>query len=330
MKNRDSTQEALLNKQRGDSEVNTSCIMCKFKPNWLDAVPFYISAADQYHGLNMWREELDCRGKLALCHNNLKSEWEEGNQYEKMANIYLMQLNDSKMAFQMIQNAYRAYFIKSEYKDAVNGLTNIADFFNQKDETDYAEKCLKIAYDCILQVFHTLATKQDEPLEFMYRSLDRYFAILFKNNKVRIVISDCESVLKVIQPLEENTSRIVHFYGMLLLALIVNEDDAQFKLMWEQQPQTDKSADIRFLENFSKVMESFQNPNEKQYKVAMIEINVDYPIEVCKKVQELFIEKVKNNKSKANNNVMVENTNTVKESDIKVKVEDRPPEDDYL
>jgi hypothetical protein len=302
-KDQKSLKEADKYKSEGDFELKTSIICCKFKPNCEDAIPYYNQAINLYHAAGRFQDEIYCREKLCYCFRYLKSAWEEGNQHEKIAFINLDHLEKNTQAMISIQNAYQSFFVQGDYKDAVNSVKKMGHQFLEKDEVDLAERCLKIAYDAILAVFHTLATKKDEPYDFLYTALDDYIAILFKNNKVRIAIEVIENALKVIDQYEENKSQIAHVYGFLLISLIVNEDEESLKIKGEQAKSLcDKNSDVRFIENIINLHQHIKDAKENQFRDGMIEINVDYPIEVAKKLNNAFIdakEKLKNSPLKA-------------------------------
>ena len=73
--------------QQGEDCLKTSCIFCKFKPNYLDAIPFFQKASDSYHGSKDWQNEIKSRINLTKCFRETNSHWEEGNEYEKIAKI---------------------------------------------------------------------------------------------------------------------------------------------------------------------------------------------------------------------------------------------------
>lgn len=290
--------EATNSKSKGESELKTCVAFCKFKPNCEDAIPYFNQAAELFHGAGNWKEEISCREKLIFCFRNLKSEWEEGNQHEKIAELYLHQLEDNKSTLISVQNAYQSFFIHGDYKDAVNTVKKLGHQFYEKDEIDEAERCLRIAYDAFLQVFHVLATKKEESYEYLYSALDEYINILYRNNKVRIAIDALENIIKIIDQYEDNKSRVIHVYGFLLLSLIVNEDESIFTSRSEAAKiVSPKSSDYRFIENIINLNENIKEGREDRFRDCMIEVNIDYPNEICKKLNNLFMdrkEKLKN------------------------------------
>jgi hypothetical protein len=288
-------KEARQNKEAGDSEIKISCLLCKFKPNCLEAIPYYIAAADAYHTMQIWSEEIYCREKLAYCHRSLKSDWEEGNEYEKIAYIYLNQLQSSEQALKFVQNAHNAYFSKGDYPDSINCLTKIAHvYITDRDEYENAEKCLKIAYNAILQTFHLLGTKEDEPTDFIYRAIDSYTSVLYKNDKVRIGIEACENILKIIQQYETNKSRIVQVYGLLLVGCIINEDFNKFNENASlAKTFCIRNSDIRFIENLQDLYEVIvEGKAENIFRNKMIDLE-SYPVEITSKLQSMYYDRVK-------------------------------------
>jgi hypothetical protein len=283
-------KQAHDDRKRGDAELKTSCICCKFKPSCDEAIPFYSQAADMYKGAGMFNDELYCREKLIFCFRYTKSPEEEGIEYGKISKIYLTRLNNLELGFNNLQNAYRSYFSKAEYESAIKLAYDIGDIYNtDKNEIDYAEKSYKIAYDGMLQVFHDVVTRKKDPKEFLYRALNKYLAILIKNNKVRIAIESCEEALKVIEPVEEDKSRVVETYGFLLLALIVNEEDIKFREKVDTaKSQCRKNADYRLVGNIERLFDSIKEGNEKGFSDCMIEVNSEYPVDLCKKLATLF------------------------------------------
>ena len=192
-------EQANRYKMEGESELKTSCITCKFNPNYLDAVSSFIQAADKFHSMGNYQEEIYCRERLVLCHRNLKSEWEEGNEYSKIANIYFLNIKDYSKAVQNAQNAYNAFFTKAEYHNAISCLNKLSEKLIGIGEDEYAEKCLKIAFECVLTVFHTLATKNDESTDFMYDAVNNYFSLNFKFDNISKIQEYSEQLIKVIE-----------------------------------------------------------------------------------------------------------------------------------
>ena len=78
-----SLEKANQNYLSGLELLQTSCLKCRFTPNYADAINYFKKAADVYHGCGKFEKEITTREKLVKCFKNEKSYWEEGNEYEK-------------------------------------------------------------------------------------------------------------------------------------------------------------------------------------------------------------------------------------------------------
>ena len=322
------TKEADRNRKEGDSEINTSCITCKFKPNFHDAIPFYQLAADSYRSAHKFNDEIYCRQKLVLCFRNLKSIWEEGSEQEKIAGIYLNNLKKYDLAIKSINNAFKCYFDNAEYYDALNALLNTSNKLIELKEIEQAENCLKIGYDCFKSVFHVLATKKDQPNFTIYNALYQYFNILVKNNKIKSGIESCEAAIKTIEPFEQDKSKIVETYVYLLIFLLLDNDLIEFKNKMElARRHCDKSSDLRFLQDVESIPFDIENSQENQFKNHTVEIKVRFPNEINKRLNEYFYE-MKNKKVLYNGRFKKQDKND-DERDVIINEEEKEI-DEYL
>jgi hypothetical protein len=278
--------QANTNKERGDSYIKTSCMMCKFKPNFEDAIPFYKSAADEYHAQNNFKEEIYCREKLVVCFRSLTSEWEEGNEYNKIANVQVINLQDYSGAVQTIQNAHNSFFIKGEYKFAIDSVTKLANKLMEINEITYAEKCLKIAFESVLTVFHSIASKPDEPTDFLYKAIEKYMALNFKLNKIDNVIESAEKLIKVIEPYEADKELVANIYGYYLLGLMIKDNKELFN---DTAAKGKASADYKeyaIINNFENIYDNLVSQNETMFKRNVRDLSYDH--EVHKYLLNLF------------------------------------------
>jgi hypothetical protein len=286
--------DTMINKQKGDAYVKTSCIMCKFKPNYEDAIPFYKLAADGFHGQNNIKEEIYCREKLAVCFRNLVSEWEEGNEYNKIAVLQVKNLQDYNAALQTIQNAYNSFFIKGEYKYSIDCVTKLSEKFIELNETAFAEKCLKMAFEGVLTVFHSIASKPDEPTDFLYSAINRYMAINFKLNKIDTIVDSADKLIKVIEPYETSKSQVANMYGYHLIGLMLKEDKVAFGDVAAKAKGSLDYREAMMISNVENMYENLCNLNEMQFKNNVRELEYDH--EVGKYLLNLFKDRKEKNK----------------------------------
>jgi hypothetical protein len=289
-----SKNDAMLDKQKGDSYIKTSCIMCKFKPNFEDAIPFYKTAADQFHTQTNFKEEIYCREKLAFCFRSLTSEWEEGNEYNKIAVIQVKNLQDYNTALQTIHNAYNSFFIKGEYKYSIDCVTKLSQTFMELNEVAFAEKCLKMAFEGVLTVFHSIASKPEEPTDFLYGAINRYMAISFRLNKIDCIIESAEKLVKVTEPYETNKSQVANMYGYYLIGLMLKEDKVAFGDVAAKAKSGLEYREAKIISNVESMYENLISLNEMQFKNNVIELEYDH--EVSKYLLNLFKERKEKNK----------------------------------
>jgi tetratricopeptide (TPR) repeat protein len=307
--------EANHYKAEGDNEIKTSCIMCKFKPNYLDAVSSYISAADKFHNLQEYKEEIYCREKLVLCHRNLESEWEEGNEYDKIAKIYLFNLQDFPKAMQSVQNAHNAFFTKGEYKNAIDCVNKLSTKFADMGEDSYVEKCLVIAFEAVLMVFHTIATKPEEPTDFIYDAINNYFSILFKLDQIDNVIQSAEKVIKVVEPYESDKSNVGNMYGYLLMGLMLKNEKIKFDTICSTVKgnlEYRSAESVYFVEN---IYDAIINFKEEEFKDNVRRL--EYNNEIIKYLHKYYKSYKETNEK-------------VKDDDIIVEVVQKDDLDNYL
>lgn len=283
------SKDAKSNRIKGDNEIKTSFFSCKFKPNCMDAIPFYKLAATQYHNQSAFEDEIYCREKLAFCYRNLVSEWEEGREYEQVAIVYLTNLNNPENAFKAIQNAHQGYFIKADYKDAVNCLVKLSESYLNFNQIEYAEKCLKLGYDDCLTVFHTVATKVDEDYGFIYTCVNAYISLLFRLKQLKFVITVCQNAIAAFEPYENNKSRIIRYYGFIILANIACEDRMGYETSREAaRIACGESSEISLIETIEDIALYIEQLKEKEFKRTLNLLQVDYDIEVVKRIKEVY------------------------------------------
>ena len=103
--------------------IQTSCIKCRCKPNYLDAIPYFKKAAEVYRGCGQYEKEVQTREKLVLCFNNEKSYWEEGNEYQKMCKTQITNLKKVEEAYISIINSFNSFAGNRTYDDGIKALT---------------------------------------------------------------------------------------------------------------------------------------------------------------------------------------------------------------
>jgi hypothetical protein len=281
-------KEAQKLKASGDEELKTNCFLCKFKPNYDNAIPYYKRAAEIYHAASSFLDEIYCREKLIQCFKYTKTYWEEGKENERISLVHLG-LKRYPEAIQSMTKAYQCYFIQPDYNDAVECMKTLAAKFIETNNIDNAEKCLEFCYKAFLQVFHTLATKSEEPTGFLYEGLDQYIAVLFRNDKIRIAIDCLQNVIKVIEAYEEDRTKVIHVFGLLVFSYMVNEDESNIISSIESaKKHCKKNSDYTFLDNIYSLWEDIKRAEADSFKYNMNEFKHYFPHDVIKKIYNVF------------------------------------------
>lgn len=293
--------------QQGEDFLKTSCIFCKFKPNYLDAIPFFQKAADSYHGSREWHNEIKSRTHLAKCFRETNSHWEEGNEYEKIAKIKLNQLSLSNEVIIDIQNAHNAYFMQKEYESSIKCLITISEDYIQRNEFEYTERCLKTAYDAIQKIFHVVCMKKDsEPITYVYKCIEAYIDILLRNHKEESCVEILNNMVKLIREEDaDNKEQLEKFHVMLLGVYILLGEEKNFNDLAEI---VEGGNNLRMIQRIKK---SIIDKDEKEFKNNIDDAEYVLPGQMCKKIRTLF-----------KSNLPKEEDMLIQTNDIKLNPED--------
>lgn len=286
----DNEDSAEYNKGQGEDEIKTSCIFCKYKPNYTDAIPSFQKAAEQYHGLRDWEQEIYCRIRLATCFKETKSPWEEGNEFQKIAFIQLNQQNKKDDALNNINNAHQCFYLGHEYESSIKCLIKISNEYRNRNEYDYAEKTLKMAYDTILKIYHVISLSNNDDVTYVFELMDTYCELLIQNDKISQMIDVAEIFIKLLKEDSKNKNQIGHVYGIMLCAYLSTLDMTSYhNLLSKIESDEYDNSDVRHVDEIKRSMETL---NEKEFKSAMIDLQGDYPNGVCQTINKGFRSKI--------------------------------------
>jgi len=276
-------------KKRADSDIKVSVICCKYDPDYLSAVPNYERAAKNYALVKDYKEEIYCREKLALCHRHLKDTYSEGTNLEKVANIYIQNLNLYEEAFVNIKNATLAFRLKGDYQYEMNALIKLALNYREKKELDYAEKTLQLAHEEILKIAHIVTLDKEHSYDYIYKAMTAYCVVLILQNKLKETISTCQDFIKVFEEFEDNKALIINFYGLIVISHILTEDydmiDSVFK---ESKNICQKASDFDTMNNIYDCWTWMKEGNEEKFNLALRIVDVDYDNALIKKFKEFY------------------------------------------
>lgn len=302
-KDNEKDDNAEYNKSQGEEEIKTSCIFCKYKPNYADAIPSFRKAADQYHGLRDWDQEIYCRIRLALCFKETNSLWEEGNEYQKIAFVQLNQQSKKEEALNNIQLAHQCFYNAHEYDSSIKCLIKMSFEYRNRSESDYAEKTLKVAYDIILKIYHVISLSNNDDVTYVFELMDAYFELLVQNNNANKMISVAETFITLLKEDSKNKKQISHVYGIILCSYLINSDmDSYSNLYTKIEADDYDNDDIRHVDEIKRCLETL---NEKEFKSAMIDLQGDYPNIICQKINNVLRCKIDKGKGIKLDNIKV-------------------------
>ena len=160
--------------QTGLDYLTTSCIKCRYNPNYLDAIPFFKKAAEVYRGCGQFEKEVQSRQMLIRCFNAEKSYWEEGNEYQKMSQTQINQLKNTQEAKISIINSFNAFATNRTYSDGIKAITKASISFIDNGNKNEAEEILDFCFIGIEKYYHVLILKEDETHDYIYECIDKY------------------------------------------------------------------------------------------------------------------------------------------------------------
>jgi len=276
-------------KGKGDAALKVCYLLCKCDPDYLGAVPSYERAAKNFGLAKRYEDEIYCREKLILCHREIKDTYSEGRNYERIAMIYVQNLNDYDSAYKYIENAILAFRTKGDYHYEINCLVTMAQNFKEKDKLDYAEKTLKLAHDEIAKISHIVTLSKEHSYDYIYKAMNLYCSVLILLNKLKETINICQEFIKAFEEYEENKSKIIVFYGLIAISFILIEDESNAgKIFEESKKICQVNSDYETMNNISDCWNYLKQGNEERFNMALRVVDVDYDNALVKKIKAFF------------------------------------------
>ena len=303
--------------------LRTSC--CKFKPSYLNAIPYYKLAADGYYSQREFNKEIKCRRSLAKCFYETKSHWEEANEYIKIARTYIKHLHKYSEASIEAQNATNAFFTQHEYESAIKELILLSRDFQDEQQSQYSESCLSLAYNCILKIFHVIALKKEtNSIDYAYDCMEEYLDVLIYNSKEAEVI---DIIDKKILPLikeedKDNKEKIEKFCLIKCGCLIIFEQFSECEGVLNEMTYSNEVSAVKL------ICSAVKNADEKEFKKGMVDGEYIYRRGMCRNLMRLFNDR-KERKNKKKDNDDGGNVRGIKIDDVKMVVEEDDDLDDF-
>ena len=273
--------EAKSNQREGYSYMSTSCITCKFKPNYMDAIPSLRTAADMFFGFsktnpqiyknNLVKEEIDCREKLLICLEKESSLIDEGAEGVKLANIYINVLKNYDMGIKTMNNFNKCFIYTNKCSNntlqrSLKNISLLSKNMLDENELEYAEKGYKLLYETATDIFPG-QIRENEPYEYIYSAFYDYFEYLIIIKKYEECYEEIINCIKNISDQEKNVDHIITKYYKLLVISIILEDEIKFNTNFEiaNQMKMDSCHDT-VLDALKEIFEATKEGDEIKFR----------------------------------------------------------------
>ena len=286
--------------------LQTSCIKCRFNPNYLDAIPHLKKAAEIYRGCGKYEKELTTRDKLVKCFNNTQSYWEEGNEYEKISKTQLNLLKSPADAQNSIINSFHAYATNRNYDEGIKAISKSSNEFVDSGNKECAIKILEFAFEAIDKYYHVLTLNNEDSHLYIYECIDKYIDLLFDGDNYEKASEIALKSAELIEKEKKDEKRIIcKYYGFRAIAELLgqkennNFQEAIEKGMNYEENDDDFCTKINRLVN---VVKQNNKENENIIKKIYNEISRKVPTSLGKKLNINFIAKNPINTDNSTNN----------------------------
>ena len=303
-----SSKDGMKEYKKGIECLKTSCIKCRFQPDFTSAIPYLKTAADEFHSCNNFEKEIEARHHLITCFQKEESFWEEGKENEKLSNLYLTKLKSPSESYNSIESAYNAYIRHHSYEDSIKCLMKASDNFLEQENDKEAEKCLDLAFDGIKKNYHVMTMDENASQMYIYDCIDKYINLAFQKEKFKkgAIISNRGAEL-IKKEKSDEINLIDKYYGIQAIAEIVDkEKDKEDKYKDTIKKGTklinNESGLCYKVNSLMNKIKQYNNEEDKEIMDMVYEISAKVPNNVYKKlykyVEDNKINDIKNEKDK--------------------------------
>ena len=300
-----SSKNGMKEYNKGMDCLKTSCLKCRFNPDFTSAIPYLKTAADEFHANNNFEKEIEARHHLTTCFQKEESFWEEGKEHEKISYIYLTKLKSPKEAYDSIECGYNSYIKNHSYEDGIKCLMRASDNFLEEEKEQEAEKCLELSFEGINKYYHIMIIKENESQKYIYDCIDKYIDFTFGKENYKKSISIAKKSVDLIK--SEKSDEIIlldKYYGLKALGEIMDKQNNKYNETIDKGMKINNEQDglcykINYL--LSKINSGYKG-DDKTIMDTVYEISGIVPNNVYKKlyryVEDNKINDIKNEKDK--------------------------------
>ena len=299
-----SSKNGMKEYNKGINCLKTSCLKCRFNPDFTSAIPYLKTASDEFHACNNYEKEIESRHHLITCFQKEESFWEEGKEHEKISYIYLTKLKSYQEAYDSFECAYNAYIKNHSYEDGIKCLMKASDSFLEEEKEQETEKCLELSFEGINKYYHVMIIKENESQKYIYDCIDKYIDFTFGKENYKKCISIAKKSVDLIKSEKKDDINLLDkYYGLQALGEILDKQDNKYnetidKGMKYNNDPSGLCYKINYL--LSKIKNGYKEEENKTVMDTVYEISGIVPNNVYKKLYR-YVEDNKINDNKNEN-----------------------------
>ena len=297
-----SSKNGMKEYNKGINCLKTSCLKCRFNPDFTSAIPYLKTASDEFHACNNYEKEIESRHHLITCLQKEESFWEEGKEHEKISYIYLTKLKSYQEAYDSFECAYNAYIKNHSYEDGIKCLMKASDSFLEEEKEQEAEKCLDFAFEGIKKYYHVMTMNESDNSKYIYDCIDKYIDFNFGKEKYKKCISIAKKSVDLIKSEKKDDINLLDkYYGLQALGEILDKQDNKYNETIDKgMKYNNDSSGLCYKINYllSKIKNGYKEEENKTVMDTVYEISGVVPNNVYKKLYR-YIEdyKISDNKN---------------------------------
>ena len=297
-----SSKNGMKEYNKGINCLKTSCLKCRFNPDFTSAIPYLKTASDEFHACNNYEKEIESRHHLITCFQKEESFWEEGKEHEKISYIYLTKLKSYQEAYDSFECAYNAYIKNHSYEDGIKCLMKASDSFLEEEKEQEAEKCLDFAFEGIKKYYHVMTMNESDNSKYIYDCIDKYIDFNFGKEKYKKCISIAKKSVDLIKSEKKDDINLFDkYYGLQALGEILDKQDNKYNETIDKgMKYNNDSSGLCYKINYllSKIKNGYKEEENKTVMDTVYEISGIVPNNVYKKLYR-YVEdyKISDNKN---------------------------------
>ena len=283
-----SSKNGMKEYNKGINCLKTSCLKCRFNPDFTSAIPYLKTASDEFHACNNYEKEIESRHHLITCFQKEESFWEEGKEHEKISYIYLTKLKSYQEAYDSFECAYNAYIKNHSYEDGIKCLMKASDSFLEEEKEQEAEKCLDFAFEGIKKYYHVMTMNENDNSKYIYDCIDKYIDFNFGKEKYKKCISIAKKSVDLIKSEKKDDINLLDkYYGLQALGEILDKQDNKYNETIDKgMKYNNDSSGLCYKINYllSKIKNGYKEEENKTVMDTVYEISGIVPNNVYKKL----------------------------------------------